>query len=709
LARRGLTSDFPVEIAITNLIFGSADNTLRQKIFIPSFFIFLSISSSILLCCSYLIEARISGAGLLLLSAASISLPLVFYNALKADTGETNRFSRSDALRILALLSSALICSFLVCARIRSQLADDPAKFGTTAFTARVERVIQKRYRLNAVILFRPCKGGSDASSADNNRWHRGAAYVTGGSLRPGDVIQFTGKPVAVKMHDGDSSSRSRSLLLQNIRHIFYLDEGSIRVMRTCTSHREKLRELLAAKCDALFERETSSMVKALYFGNQDYIDKRTMHDFKRAGVLHILSASGHDVGVVAGATIFMLGLLRINRKIIMAAAALVIFLYLYVTDMPVSLLRSCIMFFMFAVQRILDRDVNIFNALFMSAAVIAMVYPHEIYSLGFQLSYGATLGILLLYGLYRKTLSWLPAVIAGSLALTISAQFLVLPLLLVRVGELNLAGLLSNIIVVPLMSLLLLVSLAANAVPIGIAAAYAARAADIIYSMNGFIVRFLSGLNCHFYGETAGPALITAFCLLAVPLVPRLHGLRIMSLSIVAAIALAWLSLSAHGPDEQSNVTAIRHGHGTLILIKDRPTLSVIGDIPERRQIEPVRRMIASASCRDVSLHILHPDYHNMSGYTYLIKQLTVRRCYVSGGFKVRKYTRRFFDILERDEVELIIHDCGAGAGPDGAADGSGPAEYACGRYQRISANGYTGTIDGSSKKNGIRYLTLH
>ena len=677
LARHGLTSDFSIAMAVTNLISGSADNTIRHAIFIPSFFIFLSISSTILLCCSYFTEAHISGAGILLLSLALIFLPLVYCNALKADTGVTYRFSKSDALRILALLSSALFCSFLVCARICSLMADDPMKPGAAAFTARVESVIQKRYRLNAVILFRPRESG--ASSADNSSWHRGAAYVTGVSIRPGDVIQFTGRPVAVNMHEGDASSRSRSLLLQGIRHIFYLDAGSITVTRTCPSHREKLREMLAAKCDALFERKTSSMVKALYFGNQDYIDKQTMHDFKRAGVLHILSASGHDVGVVAGVTIFMLGLLRINRKIIMVAAALAVFLYLYVTDMPVSLLRACIMFFMYAVQRVLGRDVNICNALFLSAAFIAMVYPHEIYSLGFQLSYGATLGILLFHGIYRKILSWMPSVIATSLALTLAAQIPVLPLLLVRVGELNLAGLLSNIVVVPLMSLLLLVSLAANASPIGIAAACAARAADMIYSLNGFIVRHISGLNCHFYIETAGTALVVAFCLLLLPMVPRLRKLRIMSLSVLAAIAVAWFSLAARGPYERSDITAIRHGHGMLLLVKNGSTLSVIGDLPERRQIERVRREIESAACRDVSLHILHPDYRNVTGYLYLIQQTAVRRCYLSGGFKVRRYTRRLFEILECDGVELIIRD----HPPD--------IEHLL------------------FKKNGIRYLTLH
>jgi ComEC/Rec2-related protein len=636
-----------------------------------------------------------------------VSLPLVYCNSLKADTGGTNLFSKNDAFRILALLSSALLCSNLACARVRSLTADAPLEPGVTAFTARVESVIRKRYRLDTVILFRPRVRG--ASSADNEAWHRGAAYISGGIVRPGDVIQFNGKPVAVKMPGGDSLSYSRSLLLQGIHHKFYLDAGSVTVTSTSPSLREMLRERLAARCDVLFERKTSSMVKALYFGNQDYIDKQTMNDFKRAGVLHILSASGHDVGVVAGVTMFMLGLVRINRKVVMAAAVLAVFLYLYITDMPVSLIRSCFMFFMYAAQRIFDRDVNIFNALFLSAAVIAMAYPHEIYSLGFQLSYAATLGILLFHARYRKAFSWLPAALAASLALTTAAQVLVLPLLLVRVEELNLAGLLSNIVVVPLMSLLLLASLAANASPIGIAAAGAARAADLIYFVNESAVSFLSGLNCHFHVEAAGPVLVAAFCLLALPLVLRPRGARFGSLSVLAAVAVAWIYMSAHSAGDRNGTTAIRHGRGLLLLVKSGLTLSVIGDLPEKRQLEPVRRAIASAACRNISLHILHPDYQNVTGYTFLVRQMAVRKCYLSGGFKVRKYTRRLFDILERDGIELIIHDCHSGGVAGEAVNGGRPAECACNQYRRISAEWRSGQVRGIFKKNGIRYLTLH
>lgn len=707
MARRRTISDYSITAAISSLIIGSSDNSIRQKVLIPSLFIFLSISSSILLCGSFIAETCISVAGILVLSLALLSLPLVYCNALKADTGGTNLFSKADVMRISALLFSALLCSLLVCARIRSLTAEDSLEPGIRSFTAKVESVTRKRYRLDAIIQFHPCERG--LHSADDMGWHRDIAHITNGWIRPGDVIQFSGKPIAVTMKGADSSSFSRSLLLQGIRHVFYLDAGSIAVKRACTSLREKLRERLAARCDALFEAKTSSMVKALYFGNQDYIDKGTMYDFKRAGVLHILSASGHDVGVVAGVTMLMLGLVRVNRKIIMTAAALAVFLYLYLTDMPVSLLRSCIMFFIYAGQRIFDRDVNIFNALFLSAAIIAMAYPHEVYSLGFQLSYGATIGILLFHGAYRKTFSWLPAALAASLALTTAAQILVLPLLLVRVGEINLAGLLSNIVVVPLMSLLLLASLAANASPIGVAAACAARVTDMIYHLNGYVVSFLSGLNCHFYVKAAGPALIAAFSLLTLPLVPGLRRLRIAFLSVLAAVVVAWISLGAEGAGDRGGTTALRHGHGVLLLIKNGQRLSVIGDLPGKRQLEVVRREIVSAACRDVSLYILHPDYQNIAGYTYLIKHLAVRKCYLSDGFRVRTYMRRFFDILERDEVELIMHDCYSGSLAGESGNRGRPEECACSRYRWISAETRSGQVHWFFKKNGIRYLTLH
>ncbi len=678
----------------------AAEGPLRRMIFVPSLFVFMMLCGTILLAYSYYLDGEIDTAGLAILGAACAVVPLVYINALKIKAAPGHSGIAANIVRAAVMAALACAVSALVCGRIRDTLADGGAALGLETWTAHVESVIEKRYYREAGIRFWK-EGEGDAV-------RHGLARITGGPVGQGDTIRFLARPREVAA-GGGMSSANRALRMNGVRHVFYLDGKSIVIVKAGSSFREGARKRLASNCDRLFNRKTSAMVKALYFGNQDYIDKITMNDYKRAGVFHILSAGGLHVGVIAAIPLFLLGIVRVNRRIIMAAAVMAVFIYLYMTDMPVCLLRSCIMFFMYAAQRIAGREVNIFNTFFLSGVAILFLFPHEIFGLGFQLSYGATLGILLFHGAYRKTLSWLPGFVSGPLALTIAAQLLILPVLLVRLNELNLAGLLSNIIVVPLMSILLVASLAAHVLSIfteiGL---WAGRAVDLIYGLCGMIVEFMSGLDGHFYVAAAGPALVAAFCLLAAPLLPGLRARRMATPAIAAAVAVAWLSLVIPGIAKDS-VTVVRHGTGACMVMKRGATISVTGQIPDKAVAYDLSKIISAYSPREVDLHITDPDYRNFTGYGILVKRLPVRRCYLAGGFRVRGYTRRFFEIMERDGAELIILEGMQSADHENRAALAESAEHIRRLYGAVAAGDRLPAAVAGAKKMEIQYLTLH
>ncbi|MBN2159271.1 MAG: ComEC/Rec2 family competence protein [Spirochaetes bacterium] len=668
---------------------------LPQKVFTPSLILFTSVSAATLLACSAMLEGRASRAGMLTLAFALASFPLVYINSLR---GVGHRAWRRTAARAMVLLALSAACCACTCLRIARHGDGAGPVAVRSEWTAQVIGVVRKRYYQEAEIGL--LSSGSRAGRGD---FRRGLLRVTGIDLAPGDLIRFGKKPAAASA----SLPVRRSLLLRGIRAVWYLDGGDLAIVKRGSSLREAARTRLASNCDELFGRNTAAVVKALYFGNKDYIDRITVNDFKRAGVLHVLAASGLHVGVVAAIPLFLLGLIRVNRKIIIAVAALAVFGYLCITDMPVSLLRACVMFFIYAAQRLAGRDVNIFNTLFLSATVIVMTFPGELYGLGFQLSFGATLGILLFHGLYRKAFSWLPDFLSNPLALTMSAQVIVFPVILARTGEVNLAGPLSNIIIVPLMSLLLVVSIAANSLFFAASAvsSWAGSLADALYGLSLSVVRFISGLNGHLYVEGADAVLGGCFCLVLLPLIPGLRGRRIASIAVAAGFAAAWLAVAGGGGSRDA-VTEICHGEGRLILITNGETVSAIGQYPARAHVDRIAREIAAAG-REVNLYITRADYRNVSACSGLLKRLPVRRCYLSGGFRIKGYTRRFFDLLQKDGVELLIHGGTEPGGPARLALPEMPVELA-GLRNRMSA-GVVDAADGTCKNIKIRYLTLH
>ncbi|HOT44390.1 MAG TPA: ComEC/Rec2 family competence protein [Spirochaetota bacterium] len=693
-----MKSKFSFSASLRELCSMCAKNSFCKKIFVPSFFICLVLGGTILIAASFYLDDRISPTGVALLAMSCAVFSPVYRNAIRFKDRPGRSFAAGNAVRAVTVLLVAGGLSAACFARMGEMLAGSGGDLRRGRWTAQVESVVEKRYYREAEICFRVMQDDGPVRKA-SPAVYRGLARIAGGNIGRGDTIRFLAGPVNIKARAANSSPSNRSLLMRGIHHVFYLDGRSVEVVKAEASFRDRAREALAANCDRLFNRGTSAMAKALYFGNQDYIAKTTMNDFKRAGVFHILSAGGLHVGVIAAVPLFLLGIVRVNRRIIMAVSVMAVFLYLCMTDAPVCLLRSCIMFFMYAVQRIAGREANVFNTLFLSGVVILMIYPHELFGLGFQLSYGATLGILLFHGAYRRSLSRLPGFISSPAAMTLSAQLLVLPVLMTRLNELNLAGLLSNIVVVPLMSLFLVASLAAHALS-AIAAApglWAGRAVNAVYGLNEAVVESLSGLDGHFYVEAVGPALAAAFCLLTAPLLPRLRSYRLVSLSVAAAAAIAWLSLGAGVRSE--SVTCVRHGAGALLLVKKGGLLSIAGQAPDRGACGELMRLIALSSPRDIEIHITDPDCRNITGFTVLLKRLPVRRCYLSGSFRIRGYSRRFLDVLERDRVQLVIHEGHAGEDPDDICD----------LYRRVAAGIVPPSDAAHSKKIGMQYLTLH
>jgi ComEC/Rec2-related protein len=622
-------------------------------VLVPSLFIFLTSVASIILTYSNVLDGSGAGLGSAIALLAALSFWPVFRSSIMAET-EPPRCRRRDCLMktaFLVVIAAAL--AFFFFTRIR--------RFGRTApslprasYMGEVIRAKERRYDREALIHFRVDGGRAGGPVV----WRNGTAYVYDAPLlRPGDLIRFHGRPVPVALCGLPSEFRRRSIC-RGSDYIIFPDGIAVIPVGSGISLRDRIRGWLSARIDSTFGKNTSSVVKALYFGNQSYIDKRTLNDFKRAGVLHVLAASGLHVGMIAGIVLLLLGLFRMNRKLMLASAAIVIASYLYITDMPVSLLRAGIMFVVYALQKMADREVNVVNTLFLSGIIILAVHPYEIYSLGFQLSFGATLGILLFYRSYRRSLNLLPRFLSSSLALTLSAQTIALPVQLAGVGEISLAGILSNIIVVPGIFILLASSAAALALSsITGYAAHLGTLVDTFFKAIASTVGFVSGLPCYFGVTESSPLLLAAFGMLLLPLLPRLSRASFAPVFVAGAFAVAWFSLALPPPPRRMQ-RMFRHDRGTVLLVKEGDSLSVIGALPDKKTRERVEEEIARASFRDVSLYITHPDYTSIAGYSYLARRYPVRSCYLSERFHIGRQIKRFLRILDRDGVPLIIHD---------------------------------------------------
>lgn len=177
---------------------------------------------------------------------------------------------------------------------------------------------------------------------------------------------------------------------------------------------------------------------------------------FRQAGVFHVLVASGTQVAVLAGV---LFGLTRRSYRLrwwVFFLVFPVLIAYTLLAGAAASILRAALVGVLAVAAFAFVRDFDSFTALAVSALVVLIPYPAAIYDVGAQLSYAAVLGILLcVRPIHERWLGWLPRWAGASLSVSLSAQLTTMPLIAHYFGKVYWAGIVSNLVIVPLAGVL--------------------------------------------------------------------------------------------------------------------------------------------------------------------------------------------------------------------------------------------------------------
>jgi competence protein ComEC len=174
---------------------------------------------------------------------------------------------------------------------------------------------------------------------------------------------------------------------------------------------------------------------------------------FVQAGLAHVLAASGFQTSQILGVVLGLTKRSKRRTQIILGSLSLIGFLAL--TGFQPSVLRAVIMGFAALIGLGLKRKVKQLGSLLIAAMLILLFNPLWIWDLGFQLSFLATLGLIVTVPAISKRLGWLPPAIASLIAVPLAATIWTLPLLLHIFSVITVYSLPLNILATPLISLI--------------------------------------------------------------------------------------------------------------------------------------------------------------------------------------------------------------------------------------------------------------
>ncbi len=203
-----------------------------------------------------------------------------------------------------------------------------------------------------------------------------------------------------------------------------------------------------------------AGVLSALLLGDKQFIDYSTKEKFIRAGVMHVLAISGLHIGIL----LFFLRLVfrpfKSRRWVYNLLVLSALWFYALLTGLPSSVFRAATMFSLFQLAWEIQREVQSYYVLILSAFIILLFRPSEWQNPGFILSFGAVASIITFFPLMKKF--WYPEnpffkYFFDLIYVSIAAQIGLLPVLLYFFHKFSFGFLLANVFVIPLISIVLI------------------------------------------------------------------------------------------------------------------------------------------------------------------------------------------------------------------------------------------------------------
>ena len=188
--------------------------------------------------------------------------------------------------------------------------------------------------------------------------------------------------------------------------------------------------------------------------GHYSELGEEQMKDFSYTGLIHILSISGSHIALLL-ALVYGLGrFIKLKKRTCLILGIIVACIYCGIVGGDAPVLRATMMSLLMCIAYIKGRLYQAKQALCICAILCVIYDPFSLFDVSFQLSFGATYGLLIWGKVLYERIQWLPRWIKTPLVLCVSAQLLILPLQLYYFHYISIASLLAACIVAPLLDI---------------------------------------------------------------------------------------------------------------------------------------------------------------------------------------------------------------------------------------------------------------
>ena len=266
---------------------------------------------------------------------------------------------------------------------------------------------------------------------------------------------------------------------------------------------------------------ENADIAYSVIVGDKSELDMELTNTFSFAGISHILAVSGLHVGFLVAVITFLLNLCRVGRRNRFFITSAILILYCLLCGFTASVLRASFMIFVLLLAGVLGEEYDGINALGFAGIMILLIFPLQIFSVGFQLSFMCVFMIMTLADKLSRFLvdhhinSAIASAISISLCVTLGSAIILASTL----HEISLISIVANLFVIPMFSfaypLLFVFGVVGVVLPF---VSFLLAIPGIVLHAIKFLADYFASLNfAHFRIFNLGALVLFSFILLAI------------------------------------------------------------------------------------------------------------------------------------------------------------------------------------------------
>ena len=229
---------------------------------------------------------------------------------------------------------------------------------------------------------------------------------------------------------------------------------------------RQKRLEILNTIDGSKLPKREREFLKGIILADRTEMDAEMVSDFSKSGLVHFLAISGTHLAIIFWLILYLLKPIfpAKFRKIPIVLSLLFIWSFTIFIDYGSSVVRSCLMITAYYSFVLLQRKPDLLHAMAIAGFAILIFDTHQVFDVGFQLSFVAVFGIFWLNEPILKNLprpkNKIQDFLFNVISVSLAAQIATLPLVIFYFHQYSFLSIVANVIIVPFSEVIIIFSL---------------------------------------------------------------------------------------------------------------------------------------------------------------------------------------------------------------------------------------------------------